>query len=177
MRPSKLRFPRKHRGHDQVLFGDGVGDLSGQRAGVADAGGAAVADQVKAQLVQIRRQAGLLQILGHDHRAGSQRGLDPGSDLQPALDRLLGQQAGGHQQRRVGGVGATGDGGDHYAAVPQSARDIAVDFFAGGGGVSVLAGRGGTASLAFPAALQSWRRAAPGFSSEGRLVEGRGSLA
>ena len=39
---------------------------SEQRAGVADAGGAAVADQVVAELLQVRPEAGLLVVVGDD---------------------------------------------------------------------------------------------------------------
>ena len=42
---------------DQVVFVDRLGDLRRQRARVADAGRAAVADQVEAELVEVRRRA------------------------------------------------------------------------------------------------------------------------
>ena len=60
----------QHRDHGQVGLVDRGGDLVRQRAGVADAGGAAVADQVVAELLQIRPQAGLLVVVGDDLRAG-----------------------------------------------------------------------------------------------------------
>jgi hypothetical protein len=62
---------RQHRHDGQVGLVDRGRDLLGQRAGVADAGGAAVADQVVAQLLQVRPEAGLLVVVGDDLRAGA----------------------------------------------------------------------------------------------------------
>ena len=45
-------------GDEAVVF-DGLRDVGGQRAGVADAGGAAVADDLEAELVEVGHQAGL----------------------------------------------------------------------------------------------------------------------
>ena len=102
----------EHRGDREVVLVDGLGDLLRQRAGVADAGGAAVADEVEAELVQVRGQAGPLVVVGDDLGAGGQRGLDPRLAGQALLDRLLGQQRGADHDVRVGGVGAGGDRGD-----------------------------------------------------------------
>src|SRR5690606_40244836 len=63
-----------------------------QRAGVADAGRAAVADEVEAELVQVRRQTGALVVVRDDLRAGRQRRLDPRLAGQALLDGLLRQQ-------------------------------------------------------------------------------------
>ena len=41
-----------------------------ERTGVADAGGAAVADGIEAELVEILLQTGFVQVIGHDARAG-----------------------------------------------------------------------------------------------------------
>ena len=83
----------QHGRGDQIVLDDGVLDRRGQRAGIADAGRAAVADEVEAELVEIRLQAGLVQIIGDDARAGRERGLDQRIDLQAALDGLLREQA------------------------------------------------------------------------------------
>ena len=112
----------QHRADHQVVILHGVGDLFGHRAAVADAGGAAVADHVEAQLLQVRQQPGLGQVFGDHARAGRQAGLHIRRHRQPALDRLLRQQAGRHHHRWVRGVGAGGDRGDHRRAVRQ--RDI-----------------------------------------------------
>ena len=88
---------------DQVVFLDRLGDRGRQRARVADAGRAAVADQVEAELVEVRVEPGVLEVVGDDLRAGSQAGLDPGLGLEPVLDGLLGQQA----RRRPSPTGST----------------------------------------------------------------------
>ena len=110
----------------QVAGIDGVADGLGQRPGVADAGGAAVADQVEAERVQVPLQPGRLEVVGHHLGARRQRGLDPGLDLEAAFARLAGEEPGGDHDARVRGVGAGGDRGDHHVAVAQrvvGARD------------------------------------------------------
>ena len=92
-----------------------IGCASGP--GVADAGGAAVAGEVEAELLQVGQQARLGQVLGDHARAGRERGLDVRLHRQAEFHRLLRQQAGGEQHARVGGVGAGGDGGDQHVAV------------------------------------------------------------
>ena len=49
-RASKLRLPLKHGGGDEVVFSHGIFDGRGQRAGVANAGGAAIADEVESRV-------------------------------------------------------------------------------------------------------------------------------
>ncbi len=101
---------------------DRLGDLQRERARVADAGGAAVADEVELELVQIGGQARVVEVAGDDLGPRREAGLDPGLGRQAALDRLLGHQAGGDHDRGVGRVGARGDRGDHHRAV----LDVAV---------------------------------------------------
>ena len=88
-----------------------------ERAGVADAGRAAVADDVEPELVEIFLQAGLVQIIGDNARTRRERSLDRGIDRQAALDRLLREQTGGEHDTRVARVRATGDRRDEHAAV------------------------------------------------------------
>ena len=77
-RPSKLRLP------DSTAQPIRSPALTPRRSrarsgpGVADAGGAAVADQVEADAGQLLEQTRLLQIVGHHARARRQAGLDPG---------------------------------------------------------------------------------------------------
>ncbi len=113
----EVAIAAEHGADDQVALGDGFADLGDKRAGVADAGGAAVADEVELQLVEIGRQPGLGQILGDDLGAGSQRGLHPRRRRETLLHGFLRHQACGHQHAGIAGVGATGDGGEHHAAV------------------------------------------------------------
>ena len=47
----------EHRDRDQLVRLDGIGDRIFQRAGIADAGGAAIADGLEAQRVQVLRAA------------------------------------------------------------------------------------------------------------------------
>ena len=67
----------EHGGDGQVVGVDGFGDLGQQRAGVADAGGAAEADELVSERVEVVLQAGGLEVVGYDLGAGSERGLDP----------------------------------------------------------------------------------------------------
>src|SRR5690606_30056669 len=121
----------QHRGDREVVVVDRLGNLLRQRTGVANAGGAAVADEVEAQLVQVRGQAGTLVVVGDDLGPGGQRGLHPRLAGQPLLHRLLGQQGRTQHDRRVGGGGAGGDGRDdpgpvvdgEFGAVPQGDLD------------------------------------------------------
>src|SRR5690606_32579721 len=76
----------QHRDHGQVVVVDGLRDLLRQRAGVADAGGAAVADQVEAELLQVRGEAGPVVVVHHHPGAGREAGLDPRLAGQPLLD-------------------------------------------------------------------------------------------
>ena len=115
----EVAVARQHRDDGEVLLVDGLADLGDERPGVADAGGAAVADQVEAELVEVRRQAGLLVVVGDHLRAGRERGLDPRLALEALLDGVLGQQRGADHDRRVGGVGARRDRGDRDRAVVE----------------------------------------------------------
>ena len=113
----EVAVARQHRDHREVVVLDGLAHLGDERAGVADAGGAAVADEVEAELVEVRRQAGLLVVVADDLRARRERGLHPRLALEALLDGVLGQQGRADHHRRVGGVGARGDGGDRHRAV------------------------------------------------------------
>ncbi len=109
----------EHRSHGEVGVLDRLLDGVEQRAGVADAGGAAIADQIEAKVVEIGRETGGIVVVGHHLGAGGERRLHPRLAHQALLGRLLGQQAGGHHDAGVGGVGAGGDGSDHHGAVLQ----------------------------------------------------------
>ena len=115
----EVAIARQHRAHHQVGIADRLGDRVGQRAGIADARGAAVADEVVADLVEVLLQARRREILGDDLRARRQRGLDPRLHLQPVLDRVARDQAGAQHDVGIGGVGAGGDGGDHHVAMAE----------------------------------------------------------
>jgi hypothetical protein len=112
----------QHRRRDQVVGDDGLLDPGVQRAGVADAGGAAVGREAEAELRQRLQQSGLGQIFGHDARTGRERSLDVRPDTQPLFDRLLRQQARRQQHAGIGGVGTGGDCGDQHVAVADLHR-------------------------------------------------------
>ena len=107
------------RNRDQIIFLDRFSNRFRQRPAVADARRAAVTDQIEAQRIQIRPQAGLLDVIRNDLRAGRKARLHPGLGVQPALHRLLRQQARTQHQRRIRSVGAAGDRRDHHRAVRQ----------------------------------------------------------
>ncbi len=81
-------------GRDEIVLVDRLGNLFGQRPRIADAGGAAEANKVEAELIEIFLQPRLLVVFLHHLRAGRQRCLDPRLDREALLHRLLGQQAG-----------------------------------------------------------------------------------
>src|SRR3546814_3809276 len=79
--------------------------------------GAAVADEIEADIAEVRLEAGFHEVVGDDLRARCQRGLDPGLGLQAQFVGLFGDEAGGDQHTRVGSVGAGRDGRAHDVAV------------------------------------------------------------
>ncbi len=115
----EVAVAREHRGDGEVVGLDGLGDLGVQRTGVADAGGAAVADDVEAELLQVRGQARLVVVVGDNLGPGSDGGLDPRLRGQALVDGVAGQQCGGQHHGRVGRVGAGGDRGDRDRTVVQ----------------------------------------------------------
>src|SRR5207249_4472744 len=86
---------------------------------IADAGGAAIADEVEAQAIKLLLKARRLEIFADHLAAGGEGRLDPWLDLQSGLDGVAGKQAGGHHHAWVGGVGAGGDGGDDDIAMTE----------------------------------------------------------
>ena len=93
---------------------------------VPDAGGAAEADEIEPELVEVGLQPRLVEVGGDDLRAGRQRGLDPGPRLEALLHRIAREQPRRDQHAGVGGIGAAGDGGDDDVAVAEvevAARD------------------------------------------------------
>ena len=112
----------QHRRDDEAALVDLRRNLVRQRTAVADAGRAAVADEVEAKLIEIRVEAGLLQVVGDDLRSGREAGLDPRLARQALLHRLLRDQARADHHARVRGVRAAGDRGDHDRAVFELRR-------------------------------------------------------
>ena len=119
MRPSKLRLPESTETTARSPLGDGLGDLLGQRAGVADAGRAAVADEVEAERLERLGQPGAVEVFGDDLRAGRERGLHPRLRAQAARDRVAREDPGADHHRRVRRVRAARDRRDHDVAVVE----------------------------------------------------------
>ena len=101
----------------QSGFLDVARDVLAQGPRIADAGRASVSDDLEAQRRQVVQKAGGLQVTGHHPGTGRQTGLDPVRGPEAALAGRPRQHAGGHHDRRIGGVGATRDGRDQHRAV------------------------------------------------------------
>ena len=106
-------------GGDQIVLADDLFDARIQRARVADAGRAAVTDEVEAQLVEILLQTGASRDIRSRLASRAPARSSPTATREPAFDRLLCQQAGGQHDAGIGGVGAGGDRGDQDVAVAQ----------------------------------------------------------
>ena len=131
MRASKLRLPDNTAAATTIVFNDGLLDRRRERTGIADARRATVTDEIEAELVEIRLQTGLVQIIADDARAGRERSLDDRVHRQTAFDRLPGEQPGGQHHAGIRRVGAAGDGCNQNRAVanftfqrPSSRRDV-----------------------------------------------------
>ena len=107
----------QHRTSYQVLVVNLGGDFLGKRSGIADTRGAAEADDVEAERVEIILQLGFFQVVLDHLAAGGERRLHPWLRIQPLGDGVAGQKPGAHQHRRVRRVGAAGDRRDYDVAV------------------------------------------------------------
>ena len=105
----------------ELVLGDGGVEGLGQRARVADARRAAVADEVEAQLVERAREASTVEVVGDDAGARREAGLDPRLRLEALGAGVARHQTGGDHHGRVRRVGARGDCGNHDAAVIDGA--------------------------------------------------------
>ena len=97
----KVAIPGEHGSNHQIFFFNGLRNFVWQRTGVADASRASVAHNMKLQLLQIRHQLSLLQIVAHHFRSRRQRGLHPRRHGHSFLDRFLRQQTSGHHHRGI----------------------------------------------------------------------------
>ena len=59
----EISISRKDRSCNQIVFVDRLLDIRMQRSGVADAGGATVADKVESELIEIFLQPGFVEII------------------------------------------------------------------------------------------------------------------
>src|SRR3546814_4912874 len=88
----------QHRRDAQLVVTNGLADRLVERARIADAGRAAVGDDVVAKVFEIFDQAGLLQVFGDGFRSRRQRGLHPRLRLQAECTRFAREQAGTDQR-------------------------------------------------------------------------------
>ena len=123
----EIAIAREHRGYDHIFLGDGDRHVFGKRTAIADARRAAVADERKAEHVEVLLQAGFEQIVGDDFRARREAGLDPGLAREPALDGLLREQARAEHDGRVRRIRARGDRCDDDGAVGKRHRRMRSD--------------------------------------------------
>ncbi len=82
----EIAVARQHRRNGQVGLLNGFLDRLQQRTGVANAGGAAVTDQIEAQGVEVLGQTRCVVIIGHHFGTGSQRAFHPRLAFQAFLD-------------------------------------------------------------------------------------------
>ena len=73
----KIAVARQNRRNHQAALLDTFGNRSGQRAGVAYASGATVADQVEFEFVKRACETCFFKVIGNHLRAGSKAGFDP----------------------------------------------------------------------------------------------------
>ena len=119
----EVAVPGEHGGGDDVFALHHVFDALVEGAGVADAGGAAVADGLETKLVEFGLEAGLVEVIRHHAAAWAEAGLHAGLDGETACVRLFRQEAGGQHHAGVGSVRAARDRGDQHAAVGDGVGD------------------------------------------------------
>src|ERR1035437_49651 len=111
---------------DEVARAHGLGHRLGQRARVADARRAAVADEVEAEGFEVGHEPRVLQVVRDDLRAGREGRLHPRLRGEPALDRLLREEAGAEHDGRVRRVRARRDRGEDDRALRELVRPAPV---------------------------------------------------
>ena len=115
----KVAVTRKDTGGDEIMVEDRFLDRSGKRAGVADAGGTAVADEIEAELIEVRLKACGVEVVGDNAGTWSEGCFDGGGDRESAFDCFFGEKTCGKHDGGVGGIGAGGNGGDDDGAVME----------------------------------------------------------
>ena len=114
----EVAVAREHGGAHQIVLDDRLLDGGVERAGVADAGGAAVGRRRRSRASPGKAAGRAFRYSVTTREPGASEVFTCLATVRPR-DRLLGQQARGEQHARVGGVGARGDGRDQHVAVPD----------------------------------------------------------
>ena len=133
----EIAIARQHGGRNDAVVVDRLRNLLRQWARIADAGGAAEADEIEANLVEIGLQAGIGEIFRDHLAAPGERGLHPRFGLQALCRCIARQQAGADQDAGVGSVGAGGDRRNHDVAMAEI-EVAAIDRIALGGVIGLL---------------------------------------
>ena len=84
---------------------------------------------MESQLLEIRRQSGLRQIIGDDFRSRGERRLDPGRNRQSLLDCFLRQKPCADEHGRIRSVRAGSNRSNHNAAVTERGLHIRRNVF------------------------------------------------
>ena len=117
----EVAVTRQDSSNGELVLGDRGIERLRQRARVTNAGRAAVANEVEAQLVEWLCESRLVEIVGDDARAWCEAGLDPWLRLEPTSTGVARQETSGNHHGRVRRVGARGNRSDHDAAVVDGA--------------------------------------------------------
>ncbi len=128
----EVAVAREDGGGDEVVLNDGGFDLGSERAGVANTGRAAVADDLEAKLVEVRLEAGGLEVIFHHAGTGREGGLHGRIDAEAAAGGFFREEACADHHARVAGVCAACDGGNENRAVAEVEVALGV-----GGGDSI----------------------------------------
>ena len=116
----EVAVAREHRDGHEVVVVDRLRDVSGQRPGIADAGGAAEADEVEAERVEIAPAGRPSRSTPRRSASRARARSSPtASILRPFATALRASRPGADHHARVRGVGAGGDRRDHHVAVAE----------------------------------------------------------
>ena len=108
----EVAIAAQHRRDHQAARVDFRRHIIRQRAAVADARRASVADEVEAEGIEVGIETGLREIVRHDFRSRRQARLDPRFAGEALLHGLLRHEAGADHDARVRRVRAARDRGD-----------------------------------------------------------------
>src|SRR2546423_11683639 len=95
-----------------------------ERSGISDTRGAAVADKIESELIEIFLQPGLVEIIRDHSRARSERRFHCWIDPQSAFHRFFREQSCGEHHAWVARVRATRDRRDQNSAVSNLALPV-----------------------------------------------------
>ena len=117
----KIAIATQHRRGNQILLVNSGNHRIGQRPAIANTRRTTITHRMKTQLLQIRRQTRLIEIIRHHARTRRQTRLDMCVNLQPLFNRLLRQQTSGHHHRGITRIGTTRNRRNHHRPVPELA--------------------------------------------------------